>query len=247
MLHNTKHLKMASDGTFKDIKDGICSALVDTTRTAGQIASEDLAFHRSSNPSIVPLLEEQSSRLLRLTKILTRVASLETDVTPPQISDLESVEHNWKGVVDIFDNLLEKADACLDEYTGVIKRLSPSQEEKIKKAATLVPGKQKPAKAYRTQNIPKPQLLFDKVPTNDDKSHFKPLFRHKPHAIIPFQESLSFTSTEDDYKQYDLQFHMSLKRPPSSWKSWLTHLQIQAPLRDRNQGIAVSRCHLHSS
>ena len=41
--------------------------------------------------------------------------------------------------MDVFDNLLEKADACLDEFTGVIRKLSPSQEEQIKNAPSA-PG-----------------------------------------------------------------------------------------------------------
>ena len=102
---------MATESHFKDLKNGISSALIDTTRTAGQISNEDLAFHRSSNPSVIPLLEQQNTRLLQLAQKLTRIATSGTELSAPQISDGDSVEDNWKVIVDVFDNLLEKADA----------------------------------------------------------------------------------------------------------------------------------------
>ncbi len=193
---------MAFHGSFKGIKNAISSALVDTTRTVGQIANEDLAFQRSSNPSIVPLLEQQSSRLLQLTRRLTRTATSGTDITAPQISDPESVEDKWMGFVDVFDNLLEKADACLDEYTGAVKKLSPAQEERMKNALPSAHAKKKSTKAFRSQHIPKPQLLFTNVPTNDESTPFKPLLLSKPHAITPLEECLTLAPSEEGSLQY---------------------------------------------
>ena len=193
---------MAFDRSFKDIKDAISSALVDTTRTTGQIANEDLAFQRSSNPSIVPLLEQQSSRLLQLTRRLIRTATSGTDITAPQISDPESVEDKWMGFVDVFDNLLEKADACLDEYTGVVRKLSPAQEERMKNALPSANVKKRPTKAFHRQYIPKPQLLFANVPTNDESAPFKPLLLSKPHAITPLEECLTLAPSKEGPLQY---------------------------------------------
>ncbi len=188
------------DKSFQEMKDGISSALVNTTRTAGQISSEDLAFHRSSNPAIIPRLEEQHSRLLQLTRQLTTSTTSGTEVIAPHLLDADSVEDNWKSIVDVFDSLLEKADACLDEYTGAVRRLSPSEEEQ-KKTAVPPTGKQRPDKAYRTQNIAKPQLLFEKVPKNDEATPFKPLIRSKPHAITPFEDSLVLVPSSDGSQQ----------------------------------------------
>lgn len=194
---------MASGATFKDLKHSISLALIDTTRTAGQISNEDLAFHRSSDPAFVPQLEYQSSRLLGLVRNLTRSATSGTEVSAPYIVNADSVEDNWKEIVDVVDNLLEKADACLDEYTGVIRKLSPAQEEQIKKF-TPASGKQRPGKAYRTQDIAKPQLLFNNVPINDETTSFKPLLRTKPNAIVALDESLELVAAEDGFEQYDL-------------------------------------------
>ena len=183
---------MATPSTFKEIKEAISSILVDTTRTAGQIAGEDLAFHRSSNPEITPLIEKQNSRLLQLAQNLVRVSASGTEVPVPRLPDADAVEDNWRGIVDVIDNLLEKADACLDEYTGVIQRLPASQEIPPPKSSTPV-RKQVPSRNFRNQNIPKPQLQFEKIPTNDETTPFMPLLRSKPHNVVPLEQSLGAT------------------------------------------------------
>jgi exosome complex exonuclease RRP6 len=201
---NLAQLSMSTDDSFKEVKEAISSTLIDTTRTAGRIAGEDLAFYRSSNPEITPLLEKQNTRLLQLAQSLVRVAATGTEVSAPRLSDADSVEDSWRGIVDVIDNLLEKADACLDEYTGVIKRLSPSQDGQPSKSITPA-RKSLPLKNYRNQNIPKPQRLFPKVPCNDETTPFKPLLRTKPHAIVPLKNSIPLTSPQKGPQQYGTQ------------------------------------------
>lgn len=231
---------MSMQRDFKDVKSAVTSALVETTKVAGQISNEDLAFHRSSNPSIIPLLDKQNARLLKTARRLAKIATLGTELSAPQLRDVESLDDNWRSVVDVFDNLLEKADACLDEFTGSIKRLSPGQEEQIRKAVPAE-GRQKPGKAYRNQNIPKPQLLFNNIPTNEERSPFKPLLRSKPHAIVPLEDSLSpEDSQEAGPKQYDIQTFLWLRDLQRSQDILLTVLKIQTSLRDRNPGFTLS-------
>ncbi|MCJ1388960.1 Exosome component 10 [Xylographa bjoerkii] len=205
---------MNSNGQFKSIQDRISANLVSTTRTTGQIAAEDLAFHRSSNPSATRKLDKQNSRLLGLARRLTQNAAVGSEVAAPELLDKESVEDNWKGIVDVIDNLLEKADACLDEYTGVIKRLSPSPRS----APAPVTTRKALAAKQRTQDLPKPQLLFEKVPNNQETTAFKPLLRTKPHAIVPLQESISPILSEDGFKEYKHPYQTEILRssyPPS--------------------------------
>ena len=201
---------MEQSGFFKSVQDTVSSALVDTTRTAGHIAGEDLAFQRSLNPSVGHRLDRQNSRLLDLAGRLARGAASGTELAAPQLSNADAVEDNWQAMVDVVDNLLEKTDACLDEYTGVIKRLSPSQQDQILITAST-PKKQRPARSYRTQDIPKPQLLFKNVPSNTEVIAFEPLLRSKPHAIVPLEKSLGPIVTENGIKQYDAQFHLVLQ------------------------------------
>ena len=201
---------MATGKSFGTLKDDVSSALVAVTRSAGRVSKEDLAFHRSSNPSLISMLDQQNSRLLRLAQRLTNPNFIGNEVDQPQIQNVEAIEDNWKTLVDIFDNLLEKADACLDEYTGAIRRLSPSQEEQIKKAAPQA-GRQRHWGARLQQNFPKPQLLFEEGPANDTLTPFKPLLRSKPHAKVSLAESLVLLQSADGSPQYALQWSYGKK------------------------------------
>ena len=116
---------------FKSLQDQIQAALIATTRTTGQISSEDLGFHRSFNPEVGTALDEQSERLLALAGELLKSAVSISELRAPILQDADDVETNWRGVVDVIDSLLEKSDTCLDEYTGVIKRKEPSIGEQL--------------------------------------------------------------------------------------------------------------------
>ncbi|KAL8925164.1 MAG: hypothetical protein Q9208_003669 [Pyrenodesmia sp. 3 TL-2023] len=190
---------MTSEHSFKDLKAGITSALVNTTRTAGHISKEDLAFQRSINPEVDRLLQEQNRRLLALVRDLNKSATAGSETAPPLLKDAESVDDGWRGIVDIVDNLLEKADACLDEYTGVIKKLTPSRQNEQAVASAKKPLAKH---EYRDQNILKPQRLFRKVPHNDDTTPFKPLLTSKPNATVPLEQSLVLAPQPDGSMQY---------------------------------------------
>lgn len=120
---------MAALSDFKALQDSISSALVAVTRSATQISSEDLDFHRSLDSSVATGLDTQNARLLRLTERLLDNAASNTEVVGPRLPDHDSVDTNWRGIVDVVDSLLEKADTSLDEFTGAVKRLSPSREQ----------------------------------------------------------------------------------------------------------------------
>jgi exosome complex exonuclease RRP6 len=111
---------------FKSLQEQIQAALITTTRTTGQISSEDLGFQRSFNPEVGTALDEQSERLLALASALLKSAVSISELRAPVLQDADDVENNWRGVVDVIDTLLEKSDTCLDEYTGVIKRKEPA-------------------------------------------------------------------------------------------------------------------------
>lgn len=114
---------------FKSLQDQVQSALIATTRTAGQIASEDLGFHRSFNKDVGSALDEQSQRLLSLASALLKSAASIAELRAPVLEDVDDVDNNWRSVVDVVDSLLEKSDICLDEYTGVIKRKEPTAND----------------------------------------------------------------------------------------------------------------------
>ncbi|KAL8720101.1 MAG: hypothetical protein Q9225_002977 [Loekoesia sp. 1 TL-2023] len=200
---------MTSEQSFKELQAEVSSALVSTTRTVGQISNEDLPFQRSINPEVDRLIEEQSRRLLSLARDLNKAATAGTETIPPPLRDLESVEDGWRGIVDVVDNLLEKADACLDEYTGVIKKLTPGHQIE---AATADAKRPLAKHEYRFQTLPKPQRLFRKVPRNDETTPFKPLLQSKPNAVVPLENSLATAPTLDGSMQYRHPYETEIKQ-----------------------------------
>ncbi|KAL8805619.1 MAG: hypothetical protein Q9182_001884 [Xanthomendoza sp. 2 TL-2023] len=191
---------MTPEKSFKELKGEVSSALVKTTRTAGQIASEDLPFQRSINPEFDRLLDRQNKRLLSLVRGLNKTATAGSGTAPPKLHNLESVEDGWRGMVDIVDNLLEKADACLDEFTGAVKKLSPNYQSE---APPTDPKRPLSRREYCSQNLPKPQQFFRKVPKNDETTPFKPLLQSKPNALVALEESLVLSPAQDGPMHYN--------------------------------------------
>ncbi|USW59105.1 Putative HRDC domain, 3'-5' exonuclease domain, HRDC-like superfamily, ribonuclease H superfamily [Septoria linicola] len=175
---------------FGATEASIKSALTSTTRSAVLLANEDIQFHRSLDSAVGPALDQQNGRLLGLAERLIGAATANTEISrPPRLKDLESVEGNWKAVVDVVDSLLERADTALDEFTGAVKRLSPGVETpKNSKSSRSAP--------QRDQRIEKPQLLFQHVPTNNDVAPFKPLLESKPHAAVPLETEATVAEGE---------------------------------------------------
>jgi exosome complex exonuclease RRP6 len=209
---------MESAADFPPFQQRLTSSLVQMTRTVGQLSAEDLSFHRTSSAEVSESLDEQSDRILSLTSTILKAATAGTDLPAPKLHDEDSVEDNWRGVVDVIDALLERADACLDEFTGVIKKLSPSQQEQsaakaAKKASTKFPS----VYDFGPSKIPKPQLLFQRPPDNADVSPFKPLLRIKPHATVPLEDSLKLTDPAQGYRNpYETEIRAA-KYPDSTY------------------------------
>ncbi|CAO2656384.1 Nn.00g051870.m01.CDS01 [Neocucurbitaria sp. VM-36] len=179
--------------SFKTLQDEISKALVSTTRSASRINSADITFQRSLNPEVGTQLDAQNARLLHLAQRLLENAAASSDAVGPKLPDVESVDANWRGVVDVIDSLLEKADTSLDEYTGVVKRLSPAGEQAAVKPRPNIAEK---------KIIPKPQLKFEHVPKNDETGGFRPLMTSKPHASVPFEDSLKKFKDTKGREQY---------------------------------------------
>ena len=212
-------ITMSSDlpADFKSYQDRVTSSLVNVTRSAGGIASHDLSFHRSLSDKVSKSLDTQNTHLLRLTNKLLKAATKETNLKSLTFRDRDDLEDNWKNVVDVIDDLLEKADANLDEFNGLIKRQSPSQ------AATPEPPSTKPRyPAYHSTaygGVTKPQTLFNTQVNNYDNSRWRPLLRTKPHAQVPLEDSIG--SEETGFKHpyaYEIE---KLEYPPALYKESL--------------------------
>lgn len=187
---------------LKSLQEKIQASLVSTTKAVQRIASEDLGFQRTVNPGTGDRLEEQSTRLLSLSSDLLKSAAVATgQKNVGELEDAEDVDIQWRGIVDVIDGLLEKADICLDEYTGLVKRKSdfPENGPQQKKSKT----NERLDFNFRRANIIKPQTAFEQQVDNFAPGPWKPLLTQKPHAIVPLEDSLGVAVDENNQQQYD--------------------------------------------
>lgn len=192
---------------FKATDEAIKKALLATTRAATRINAADVPFQRSLNPAAGVALDKQNARLLQLARRLLENAAAGSDAVGPELPNVEALDEadTWRGFVDVIDSLLEKADTSLDEYAGVVKRLSPGAEQvrwsgnigtlalltNTTQAAAAAAVKPRPNIASAPgKHYPKPQLLFDHLPNNNETGGFRPLLASKPHAKVPMEQCL---------------------------------------------------------
>jgi exosome complex exonuclease RRP6 len=203
---------------FSSFQEKISSKLVDTTKVVNRLHSQDLSFYRSLDPTISAALDKQSARLLGLAECLLKTAVSGMEVEAPDVKEIDELDNNWNGIVEVVDSLFERADMCLDEYTGAIKKPNVVEEEVgphtpvpayiwlIYQAAVSrpLPPKRNPVNVLHTRNdLPKPQLLFRRKPLNDADGPFKPLLTTKPHAVLPLVQSFGTTLDENGNEQYE--------------------------------------------
>ncbi|KAI9682729.1 MAG: exosome nuclease subunit [Trizodia sp. TS-e1964] len=187
---------------FKSIQDNVSSSLVNITKSVNQLAAEDLPFHRSLDRNVAQMLDGVNSRLLGLVGTIVQSSAFTPNSNAPSFRSVDELDDNWSGLVDVIDTLLEKADTSLDEYTGMIKRKPAVLSKNEEKPAVRPQSRHFPAKVFQTQNIPKPQLLFNHPPSNDESEIFKPLLTSKPHALVPLEESLVMNGHGPNPQQY---------------------------------------------
>jgi exosome complex exonuclease RRP6 len=97
------------------------SAALTTTRLAATTLPPDIEFHRSIHVSFAAELDLLSTRVLRLTNRLVRLAgSVESNTVERSTLDgEEDVLDGFKSlIVDPVDRLFERTDMCLDDYLG---------------------------------------------------------------------------------------------------------------------------------
>lgn len=185
---------------FASLQEQVTSALVRSTRTSAQISAEDLNFQRSCDSNVSEGLDEQNSRLVGLVSSLLSTATTNSDLKLPDVKAEDGLEDNWRGVVDVVDELLEKSDANLDEFTGIIKKPTASQEERSSALAKQTSTSKVPSVFdLGPSKIPKPQKLFDRSPRAENTEPFKPLLESKPHALVPLAESLTAQEPDGQY------------------------------------------------
>ena len=128
---------MESPSDLKALQERIQKALVSTVKYTNRITTEDLGFHRTVNPDVAEKLDETTARVLDISTRLLRSAAKACNVKAPKLEDVEDIDISWRGVVDVVDTVLEKADTALDEYTGIIKRKEPPTTDAVSESFLL--------------------------------------------------------------------------------------------------------------
>lgn len=199
---------------FKSLQEGLQKSLVSAVKTANRVAAEDLEFQRTVNPDVAEQLDDKSARFLDLSTRLLKSAGTACGLKAPTLEDADDIDMNWRGVVDVVDTVLEKADTALDEYTGLIKRKEPPTGDSVSLPTVAfqyttdsfqAPDPKKPksaAKVVRNANITKPQVHFDVKPDNFPAEPWRPILTKKPHAKIPLKKSLVTFSNGNESPQY---------------------------------------------
>ncbi|OAP58849.1 hypothetical protein AYL99_06146 [Fonsecaea erecta] len=205
---------MDLNADFKSFQNLVQASLIDVTRSATQVSNQDLGFHRSSSDKISRALDRQNAHLLRLTNKLLKAATQDTSLKPPTLQNQDSVEDNWRGIVDVVDGLLEKADSSLDEFSGIFKpqNAAPQDSEPSSMSTKTGLGLQR----WAAGNIQKPQTFFERQVNNSDSTPFKPLLQTKPHALVPLEESIG--NEETGYRHPYAQEIERYQYPPTVYK-----------------------------
>ncbi|KAG1763058.1 ribonuclease H-like domain-containing protein [Suillus occidentalis] len=195
---------MILSSTFPDYATSVQSAALTTTRLAATTLPPDIEFHRSIHVSFAAELDSLSTRVLRLTNRLVRLAGSVESSTLGRgtLDDEEDVLDGFKSlIVDPVDRLFERTDMCLDDYLGRKKDPAitvpalPNQSNNSSKRPPAVRGRLEPALQHAS-HLPKPQLLFNAKVDNRNESPYIPArtLKHKWCARVP----LGYTFHDQD-------------------------------------------------
>ncbi|KAI0643061.1 ribonuclease H-like domain-containing protein [Trametes meyenii] len=161
----------------------------------------DIPFHRSVHPDFAKELDQCSARILSITNQLLTLAGTTTSSTDARAKgkallgchdDVADRFHSL--VVDVMDQLLERADIGLDEYLGHSKapaiaiNAATVTAQKPKKN-TAQSGRLDPALQHASY-LPKPQLTFKRKVDNTNGTLWQPTLRHKYNAKVPLGYNL---------------------------------------------------------
>ncbi|KAH9933267.1 ribonuclease H-like domain-containing protein [Amylocystis lapponica] len=197
-----------SPAGFNEYNTALQGAALKATKHAAAIPS-DIAFHRSVDRRVAREADAAAARVLALAnRLLTLVST--ADVTESarrkgkaRLEGPDDVVDSFHAlVVDSMDQLLERADICLDEYLGRSKppaiAVNPVQPSTSKTKKPNVPqGRLDPALQHAS-HLPKPQLLFKRKPDNSRDSIWHPILRHKYNAQVPLGYNLHNDSGDED-------------------------------------------------
>ncbi|ORY07321.1 hypothetical protein K493DRAFT_310245 [Basidiobolus meristosporus CBS 931.73] len=178
---------------FEEFSKSFFGSLLGATKAASVLPS-DLSFHKSLDLDLATALDNCSSKVLRMSNELLKHAGGDIADT---YYDLDDVQDRYDGVVDVVDNLLEKADVCLDEHTGKLNAsLSTATFQSAASVAKLATDDKAEYHLIHAQNILRPQLKFKDTIDNSASTPWIRKIQEKPNALVPLDYGLPSSLTQ---------------------------------------------------
>lgn len=94
---------------FKEYQNALFTALTGATRAANAIPIADLGYYRSLDRDFAKTLDSCGDKVLKLSNIILKHASIDDTETSARFFDIDDVMDRFGMAIDVVDNLLEKA------------------------------------------------------------------------------------------------------------------------------------------
>ncbi|KAA1473827.1 hypothetical protein DENSPDRAFT_780589 [Dentipellis sp. KUC8613] len=185
---------------FDDYNTRLQAAALTATRNSAGLPS-DLGFHRSVDRDLAKGLDTCSDRILNITNKLlglTATAGTSKGKGKGKLEDQDDFMDRFESlIVESMDQLLERADICLDQYSGRTKApaiaINPTQPAAQKTSRPK--GRLEPVIQHAPQ-LAKPQLKFKRKVDNTNGVVWYPSLRHKYNAQVPL--GFNFHPNDED-------------------------------------------------
>ncbi|RKP10165.1 ribonuclease H-like domain-containing protein [Thamnocephalis sphaerospora] len=170
---------------FDEFANGLFASLIRSTQLANAVPnSDDLSFYRMLNRPLGTALDSCGEEILEMCNSLLKFSGAR--LSEP-FEELDDVTDRFGEVIDVVDNLLEKADVCLDEMTGKADRAANRHAAIVQGAPSVAKMSQSNLDYHliHAQNIVRPQLRFGDTIDNSNNVPFVPKIKSKPNAQVP--------------------------------------------------------------
>ena len=161
-----------SSQPFDQEQEELFSTLIELTKNTQFLKANDIQFIKS-NQKVASVLEGCNGQTLGLINQLLELTHSQEEGKPIQYQGVVGLMENFRPVLDIVDNLLEKVDVHLEAAAGVTHAPAP---------AVVVAHSNEDI--VQSKNVLRPQLKFRQKPDNSN-TPFVPIIKVKPNAKKP--------------------------------------------------------------
>lgn len=194
-----KMQSQTADETFSNV----FPKAAQTIRAASALAAQDVAFCKSVDANLGKDIDSAAKRVLAVANRLFEAGGEPEDLLEYGADRIEG-EANWKRVSNALDNIFEKIDSAFDE----LKNGGSSGEPK--QTLTYLEGSAGDSNdiKHTGKRLTKPQNDFRVKVDTTETGPFKPRLTSKPHALIPYEETMTLLTPkhpgdDDDDEEVD--------------------------------------------